>query len=211
MSKKHEHKQPVEPTKHDEPVVPAPTDSQPTVASLNEKITELNAYINEKDLRIIQLETQIQQINEEYVNKIKEKTEQANIQLKQRIDELNAKAILELDNIKKYGLEKQVLPLIETISQFEMALSYKSNDEKIATYQSGFIMFLDMFKNILTDLNINEIPVKIGDEFNAEFMECVEFVQNSELQNNQVFKVITKGYKLYDRMIKTAVVKVVKN
>jgi molecular chaperone GrpE len=216
MSKKKEKNQP---TKKIEPEVNKPVEKadtpvqkEPTVEELlNHKIEELNAYIVEKDKRIIELETQIQLINNEYVNKIKEKTEQANVQLKQKIDELNLKAISELDNIKKYGLEKQVLPLIETISQFEMALSYKPTDEKIVAYQSGFVMFLNMFKNILTDLNINEINANVGDEFNPEFMECVEFVANNELKNNQVAKIVTKGYKLYDRMIKTVTVKVVKN
>jgi molecular chaperone GrpE len=208
MSKKKEQNQPTEKIEQE---VKTPIQDQPSVESLSKKIEELNAYIGEKDKRITDLEAQIQQINNEYVIKIKEKTEQANIQLKQKIDELNAKAVSELNNIKKYGLEKQVLPLIETISQFEMALSYKPNDEKIAAYQSGFIMFLNMFKNILIDLNINEINVNIGDEFNPEFMECVEFVSNNELKNNQVAKIVTKGYKLHDRMIKTAIVKVVKN
>jgi molecular chaperone GrpE len=178
---------------------------------LNDEIAKLNAYITEKDKRIITLEDQIKQINQEYVGKVQEKTEQANAQLKQKMDELNTKAAQELENIKKYGLEKQLGSLIDIISQFEMALSYKPTDEKIANYQSGFMMFLNMFKNLLSELHVNEININVGDEFNAEYMECVEFVSNPELKDNHVAKVITKGYRLHDRVIKTAVVYVVRN
>jgi molecular chaperone GrpE len=178
---------------------------------LTDEIAKLNAYIFEKDKRITTLEDQIKQINQEYVGKVQEKTEQANVQLKQKMDELNIKAAQELENIKKYGLEKQLGSLIDIVSQFEMALSYKPTDEKIANYQSGFMMFLNMLKNLLIELHVNEININVGDEFNAEYMECIEFVPNPQLKDNHVAKIITKGYRLHDRVIKTAVVYVVRN
>jgi molecular chaperone GrpE len=186
------------------------TKEQLELQQLTKQNQELKAEIDVKNERILQLETEVKTINEDYVTRINEKTNEANALLKAKLEELANKAQTELAIHKKYAIEKQASSLIDIVNQFAMALAYKPTDPNIAKYQSGFQMFLTMFRNLLNELGINEISVKIGDEFNPEFMECIEFIHSNDLANNKVAKVITSGYKLHDRLIKPAVVNVVR-
>ncbi|MDR1234875.1 MAG: nucleotide exchange factor GrpE [Mycoplasmataceae bacterium] len=186
------------------------TKEQLEIEELLNKNQQLSETIISKDIHITKLQDEINKINQDYVNKITEKANEANITLKAKIEELTNKTNQELAIHKKYALENQAIELINIVNQFAMALDYKPSDPNIAKYQSGFQMFLTMFKNLLTNLGINEILVKVGDEFNPEIMECIEFIHSNDLDNNKVVKVITGGYKLYDRLIKPVVVNVVR-
>ena len=126
--------------------------------------------------------------------------------MKQKIDELTSKSQSELVEHKKYAVEKQAVQLIEIINQFELSLSYPQTDPKIINYQNGYKMFLFMFKSLLNELGINEININVGDDFNSQFMECIEFKDEQSVGDNKVIKVLTKGYKLYDRIIQVATV-----
>jgi molecular chaperone GrpE len=187
-----------------------PIHQAPTLDELNKKIIELNEVIFQKDKHIEKLQQEIQSINNDYVSKITEKTNEANATLKNKLDELSKKAFEELSLHKKYAIEKQAENIINIINQFELALSHTSSDEKIANYQNGFKMFLTMFKNLLSDLSIHEILVQIGDEFDPKKMECIEFIHHNQLADNKVAQVVTKGYYLHDHLIKPAVVRIVK-
>ncbi|MDR1991441.1 MAG: nucleotide exchange factor GrpE [Mycoplasmataceae bacterium] len=186
------------------------TADQLIIEQLQLNIQELKEIITSKNEHINKLESEIKTINEDYVKKVMEKASDANIQLKTKLDELTKKMQAELAIHEKYALEKQAGNLIDIINQFAIALSYKPTDPNIAKYQSGFQMFLTMFQNLLSDLNINEIPIKIGDEFDSETMECIEFVHSNDFDNNKVVKIISRGYKLHDRLIKPAMVNVVR-
>ncbi|MDR3257781.1 MAG: nucleotide exchange factor GrpE [Mycoplasmataceae bacterium] len=180
------------------------------IEQLMKQIQDLTTTVVAKDEHINKLEDEIKQINQDYVNKVTQKANEANVLLKTKVDELTAKANQELAMHKKYAIEKQAGQLIDIINQFELAVSHPSTDPKIANYQMGFKMFLTMLKNLLSNLGISEIIVNVGDEFNPEFMECIEFVHTGDLADHKVAKIVSKGYKLYDRLVKPTNVVVMK-
>jgi molecular chaperone GrpE len=173
---------------------------------LKKQITDLDALVLSKDKNIDNLLKQIESLNKEYVEKVQQKTNEANNLLKQKTDELISKSQQELDQHKKYAIEKQASKLIEIINQFELSLSYPQTDPKIVNYQNGFRMFLSMFKSLLGELGINEININIGDDFNPQYMECIEFQDEPNVADNKVIKIMTKGYKLHDRIVQVATV-----
>jgi molecular chaperone GrpE len=174
--------------------------------TLKKQIEELNSLIASKDKNIENLLKQIKDINNEYVQKVQQKAIEANTLLKQKLEEITFKSQQELSQHKKYAIEKQANKLIEIINQFELSLSYPQTDPKIINYQNGFKMFLSMFKSLLNELGIQEIIINKGDEFNPQFMEAIEFVDDQTIADNKVSKILTKGYKLYDRIIQVATV-----
>jgi molecular chaperone GrpE len=206
---KHENKNQTT-SENNEPVETSNDQAQLDFEALKQAAEDLKKEITDKNHRIASLEKEIKTINDDYVNKVTEKANEANTLLKTKITELTNKAQQELTVHKKYALEKQAVQLIDIVNQFAMALSYKPADPNIVKYQSGFQMFLTMFQNLLTELGIHEIPIKLGDEFNPEFMECIEFVDGHDSPDNKIAKVITKGYRLHDRLIKPATVNVIR-
>jgi len=178
------------------------------INSLNEQIKQLQKLIEDKDKQILELKNEINQINQDYVNQIKAKAEQANQIINLKAKEINDKANQEITLIKKYAIEKDAVKLIEIINQFENALSIPTTDEKLKRYQSGYKMFLTMLKNLLKDMNIEEIKINVGDQFNPDFMQVLETSKLADFANDQVTKIHTKAYKLYDRTIQPALVNV---
>jgi molecular chaperone GrpE (heat shock protein) len=126
--------------------------------------------------------------------------------------ELEIKSKNELEHAKKYAIKNQALELINIINQMEIACNFKLNDEKLINYQKGFKLILTMFINLLAKLNIAQIKPIIGQEFDAKTMECAETVSFSEptKKDNTIAEVVNNGYKLYDYILKPALVKVYK-
>ncbi|GHU46979.1 hypothetical protein FACS1894218_0440 [Bacilli bacterium] len=185
-------------------------EKQVDIAKLLQDIEQLTVTVVQKDEKILMLEKHIERQNHEYVTKVTEKANEANNILKNKVEELNQKLNDEIAHHKKYAIEKPAIELINIINQFEVAVTHPTTDAKIANYQLGFKMFLTMFKKLLNDLNIKEIAIKRGDEFDPVLMQCIEFVDDQQLKDNQVAIEVTKGYILHDRVIQTAVVKVTK-
>ena len=52
---------------------------------------------------------------------------------------------------------------------------------------------------------VSEINVKIGDKFDEKFMNAIDTVEQ-EGDENLVVRVLGKGYKLHDRIVRPAVV-----
>ncbi|MDR0856901.1 MAG: nucleotide exchange factor GrpE [Mycoplasmataceae bacterium] len=177
------------------------------IEKLLAQVKLLESDIISKDKIIERHEINLAEINRDYVKKIQEKAEQAQQLIKQNHSELAAKFNNELKESKKYAIEKAASQLLDIIAKFDMALSYSPSDEKIKNYQNGFKMFLSMFKELLVDLEIKEIPISINDEFDSVTMEAVDHVAAENVQQNHVAIIVEKGYKLYDRVIKVALVK----
>jgi molecular chaperone GrpE len=177
------------------------------IVELTLENVDLKAEVTSKNKIIEELNKQIEKFNSDYVLKLQAKMQEANMLLKEKQNELQEKTNNEIKEIKKYAIEKHAGKIIDVINQFDLALSYTPNDEKLKNYQMGFKMFLDMFKNALNDMGIVEIAIKLNDEFNPTTMEAVDHIEKEGIENGHVAQIISKGYKLHDRIIQTATVK----
>ncbi|MCQ2956963.1 MAG: nucleotide exchange factor GrpE [Mycoplasmoidaceae bacterium] len=72
-------------------------------------------------------------------------------------------------------------------------------------------MYVTKFNNLLADLNIQEITVQVGQEFDPKIMEPFETVKDPSKPDNSVATILKPGYKLYDHILKPVLVKVIKN
>ena len=59
--------------------------------------------------------------------------------------------------------------------------------------------------------NFSQIQPTVGCEFDPATMECFETIKDETKPNNTVCEIIHNGYKLYDHILKPALVKVIKN
>jgi len=171
---------------------------------LLDKIKNLEQKISENNSKIRAYEQQISDINASYAAKINEKASQANEIVQSKIKELQDKHKSTLEDVKKYGISSAAGQLVDIISQFKGALNFTSDDSKV----NNFLMGFKMFDNLLQDLNISEIVIKIGDSFDPNIMDAFDTTNDKELSDNVVSVVLSNAYKLHDRVIKHAVVKV---
>ena len=101
----------------------------------------------------------------------------------------------------KYRAEGFIDELLPVLDSFHVVLSNEPEDPNLKNYLIGFQF---IYKNLVTALEnegVQEISPNVGDKFDASTMNAVE-LQESEGEENRILKVVTKGYKLHDRLIR---------
>ncbi|MFA6098726.1 MAG: nucleotide exchange factor GrpE [Patescibacteria group bacterium] len=150
--------------------------------------------------------------------KIKEELELA----RKKMDEyLNGwkRAKADYINLKKETDKKQmelvqfanatlILQLLPVNDNFKLAWQHipeehKKNDE----WLKGIEQIKKQFSNLLKDLGIEEIKT-VGEKFNPELHESVAKEKKENVASGVIISEVKPGYKLYDRVLEPAKVKV---
>lgn len=176
--------------------------------SLKQKNQELKKQFDElvkssNDLKL-QLENKnkyIDELNKDFVNIINQKALTAQKQLDIEIKKMQDKFEKDFAEKKKYALSDSLSELLGIISKFDLALNQQNNDPKVNNFLTGLKMFSTMFKSWLKSIGVEEINVKVGDKFDPNIMDAIIIESNPKQKNDHVEKVISKGYKLHDRII----------
>ena len=99
-----------------------------------------------------------------------------------------------------------MLPILDN---FERAIKQDDNNltDQLSKFLSGFkLMFAD-FNNVLVKYGVTEIN-RIGEEFDPNLEQALLTDSDKERKNEEVLDVLLKGYKLKDRVIRPATVKI---
>ena len=94
-----------------------------------------------------------------------------------------------------------ILPVIDTL---DLAASSESKDPD---YKKGVLMTLDNLKAVFEKMGVSEIN-EVGVPFDPNFHNAVLTEENEEFSENTVSAVFQKGYKLGDKVLRPATVKV---
>ena len=86
-----------------------------------------------------------------------------------------------------------------------MALQHEPSSVEMKNFLTGFEFIYRNLVSVLENEGVQEINPSLECEFNPDSMQAVETVIDNE-HPNVVKKVVTKGYKLHDRLIRPAMV-----
>ncbi|NMH29328.1 nucleotide exchange factor GrpE [Flavobacterium silvaticum] len=111
----------------------------------------------------------------------------------------NAKERIELFKTANQEVLSALLPVLD---DFDRAITEigKNGDEALL---KGVSLIHDKFKNTLTSKGLEEVTLKAGDAFDADFAEAITQIPapSPELKG-KIVDVIEKGYKLGDKIIR---------
>lgn len=108
----------------------------------------------------------------------------------------------ETSDFKKYAKQALVEELIPALDGFDMALKNEPKDDVIRKYLQGFVMIHSKLLTILKQQDVSVIDPKPGDEYNPDTMQAYSTVEGEE--DNKVAEVFTKGYKMFDHLLRPA-------
>ena len=113
----------------------------------------------------------------------------------------------ETANTLKYANQDIIKDLLNVVDNLERALNNKNVSEEVQKYLTGFEMIYENLKSTLANFGVSEIN-RVGEVFDpkeeqALLTECVE-----DKDDDIVLEVLLKGYKLKDRVIRPASVKI---
>jgi len=115
----------------------------------------------------------------------------------------------ETANIMKYANQDLITELLNVVDNFERAIKQASgsNNSEVSKYLTGFQMMYTNLMSILEKFGVSEIN-REGEVFDANLEQAMVAENNPELADEVVIEVLQKGYKLKDRVIRPASVKI---
>ena len=96
--------------------------------------------------------------------------------------------------------------LIPALNAFHMALESPAPTKEAENYLIGFTYIYNQLYGALEGEGVKEIAPKVGDPFDMGSMHAVETEERDDVPAGVVTKVLSKGYKLHERLITAAMV-----
>jgi len=109
----------------------------------------------------------------------------------------------------KYRAEGFIEKLMPALDAFHLALGNQPKEDVLKNYLVGFEYIYNQIKSALESEGVTEVPIKIGDTFDATKMHAVD-TKEDESTDNKVLAIFSKAYRLKDRFIRPAMVVVSK-
>ncbi len=149
---------------------------------------------------------------EDKLLKYKKKNKDLDLRCKADLDNMHKRNQINIGNIYKYSLEKFSKSLLPVIDNLKNALKVSKNkdlDNKI-TYE-GLKLTLKNFLSVIEKFGISVID-KINVNFDPHFHQAVSVVESNKdnIKDNLVIEILQDGYILNKRLLRPAMVKVIK-
>jgi molecular chaperone GrpE len=128
-----------------------------------------------------------------------------------RADFLNYKKeeLERLGEMVKYAGENLILKILPILDNFEIAEKKLPENLKNDENVKGILQIKNQILNFLKEQGVEEIK-SVGERFDPNFHEVVEEVEAKDKEPGTIVEEIQKGYKINDRLLRPAKVKVSK-
>ncbi|MBL4661079.1 MAG: nucleotide exchange factor GrpE [Alcanivoracaceae bacterium] len=179
----------------------------------------------ETEKKEVELEQAVEEIKEEIkqaeekeaediaeVNEEMEKLKDEIMRMRAEMENARKRNARELDNLRKYSLDKFAKALIPVADSLDKALEVSNNKScQVTTEQmvEGTEMTQKVFLKVLADNGVEVIDPQ-NEKFDPEFHEAMTQVPNPDLKPNTIVDVFQKGYVLNGRLVRPAMVVVSK-
>lgn len=117
------------------------------------------------------------------------------------------RAAKEQADFRDFAVVDTIKSLLPVIDSFERAIQAKSD---AADFRAGVELIYKQLQDVLGKLGVKPIPAK-GEQFDPHVHEAIEMVETSDAADHEVLEEWQRGYKLKDRLLRPAMVKVAKN
>jgi len=102
------------------------------------------------------------------------------------------------------GAVEQFLPVLDN---FQLALKSTGSADQLRT---GVELIVKQMEEALRSLNVQTVET-VGTTFDPRVHEALEMVERPDLPDHQVFDEVRRGYKIKERLLRPALVRVVNN
>lgn len=150
------------------------------------------------DIELEKLKSELKEYKDKYLHALAE-SENARKRLQKEKQELI-----------QYALQNVIVDFLNPIDHMENALKYTQQmSDEVKRWATGFQMILTQFKDVLSDNDVSPFTSE-GAPFDHHLHEAIETVVTTEAAPGTVVQESLRGYKMGDRVIRHARVKVAK-
>ena len=127
--------------------------------------------------------------------------------LQAEFENARKRAAREQQEFREYAVADAIKALLPTLDSFERALL--AAPEK-SEFRGGVELIYKQLQDALAKLGLRPIPAK-GQPFDPHLHEAIEMVDTNDANDHEVLEELQRGYKLKDRLLRPAMVKVARN
>ncbi|MFT4113106.1 MAG: nucleotide exchange factor GrpE [Silvibacterium sp.] len=102
------------------------------------------------------------------------------------------------------GAVEQFLPVLDN---FQLALKATGSAEQLRT---GVELIVKQMEEALRSLNVQPVET-VGTTFDPRVHEALEMVEKNDVPDDQVFEEVRRGYRIKERLLRPALVRVASN
>jgi molecular chaperone GrpE len=122
-------------------------------------------------------------------------------------DNARKRATKEQQDFRDYALVDTIKTIIPVLDSFDRAL--QTSPEK-SEFHAGVELIHKQLVDALAKLGVKPISAK-GEQFDPRYHEAIEMVDTEDADDHQVLEELQHGYRLKDRLLRPAMVKVARN
>lgn len=161
-----------------------------------ENVSEIVISLEEYQ-RLTECQAQLQ----EYSDKL--------LRLHADFDNYRKRSSREKEQFVKYANEGLIFELISVLDNFERAFELANTMDDFASLHQGVEMILKQVHGLLKKNGVKKIEC-VGKNYDPTEQEAIAHVETEEYPENTVVEEVQKGYKVENRLIRPAIVKVAK-
>jgi molecular chaperone GrpE len=128
--------------------------------------------------------------------------------LQAEFDNARKRAMKEQQDFKEFAAADTIRALLPALDSFERAL--QSPSAQLNEFRGGVELIYKQLQDALQKLGLRAIAAK-GQAFDPHQHEAIELVDTQEAPDHQVIEELQRGYKLKERLLRPAMVKVANN
>jgi molecular chaperone GrpE len=128
--------------------------------------------------------------------------------LQAEFDNSRKRAAREQQEFKDFALAEALKLLLPILDNLDRAVETPVQD--VGEFRTGIELIRKQFEDTLTKLGVKQIPAK-GEVFDPRVHQAVETVDTTSAADNHVLEELQRGYKLHDRLLRPAMMRVARN
>ena len=151
-----------------------------------------------------------EELLQEKVDKLEEELKQSEdkyLRLYAEFENFKRRKNKEIETNNVYKSQKVITEILPSLDNLERALQVESDNEEIKSLLKGVEMVYEGLLNVLKSEGVELIETENA-QFDPNYHHAVMQDEDSEKESGAIFDTFQKGYKLKDRVIRPAMVKV---
>ena len=185
-----------------------------TTEERNENLEEVeetveNTETAETEEEVVEEKT-TEELLQEKVDKLEEELKQSEdkyLRLYAEFENFKRRKNKEIETNNVYKSQKVITEILPSLDNLERALQVESDNEEIKSLLKGVEMVYEGLLNVLKSEGVELIETENA-QFDPNYHHAVMQDEDSEKESGAILDTFQKGYKLKDRVIRPAMVKV---
>ena len=185
-----------------------------TTEERNENLEEVeetveNTEATETEEEVVE-EKIAEELLQEKVDKLEEELKQSEdkyLRLYAEFENFKRRKNQEIETNNVYKSQKVITEILPSLDNLERALQVESDNEEIKSLLKGVEMVYEGLLNVLKSEGVELIETENA-QFDPNYHHAVMQDEDSEKESGAILDTFQKGYKLKDRVIRPAMVKV---